>query len=101
MFLYLTGLLQVVDSQGTKVLPVAAGLCVALIVLAAYQGKVGDDEGQPLVMAAVESLLVGFLCYFAGPAGGILMLPLALTALIAIEKGQQAAIIFGPQNGPS
>ena len=94
VFLYLTALLQVVDSQGTKVLPVASGLCVALIVLAAYQSRVGEDEGQPLIMAGVESLLVGFLCYFAGPAGGILMLPLALTALIAIEKGQQAAIIF-------
>jgi HD-GYP domain-containing protein (c-di-GMP phosphodiesterase class II) len=92
-FLYLSGLLQVVADKGTGVLPVAGGLCLALIVLAAYQGRVGDDEGQPLVMAGVESLLVGFLCYFAGP-GTILMLPLALTALIAIEKGQQAAVIF-------
>lgn len=86
-------MLQIVADKGTGVLPVAGGLCLALIVLAAYQGRVGDDEGQPLVMAGVESLLVGFLCYFAGP-GTILMLPLALTALIAIEKGQQAAVIF-------
>lgn len=93
VFLYLSGLLQVVADKGTSVLPVAGGLCVALIVLAAYQGRVGEDEGQPLVMAGVESLLVGFLCYFAGP-GAILMLPLALTALISIERGQHAAIIF-------
>lgn len=82
-----------VADKGTGILPVAGGLCFALIVLAAYQGRVGEDEGQPLVMAGVESLLVGFLCYFSGP-GAILMLPLALTALIAIERGQQSAVIF-------
>jgi HD-GYP domain-containing protein (c-di-GMP phosphodiesterase class II) len=94
-FFYALALIQVVSEKGTSVLPVGLGLTAALAVFAVISRNVGeDDDGRVLVVAAVEAILVSFLIYFAGVAGGILLLPVALAALISIERGQQAGVIF-------
>ncbi|MBT9587696.1 HD domain-containing protein [bacterium] len=95
VFFYSTALLQIVADKGPGVLPVAGGLTLALIIFAAVSRNFVDDyDGRVLAVSAVESVLVSFLIYFAGVAGGILLLPVALAALISIERGQQAGVIF-------
>lgn len=95
-FFYATALLQVVGDRGTSVLPVATGLTVALAIFAAFSRQLEDeyDPSRTLAISAVESVLVSFLIYFAGVSGGILLLPVALAALISIERGQQAGVVF-------
>jgi len=94
-FFYVSALIQVVGEQGSRVLPMAATVTVALVIFSLFQHKAGEqDDGPVLVLAAVESILVSFLVYLAGVAGGILLLPMALAALTSIERGQHAGVIF-------
>jgi HD-GYP domain-containing protein (c-di-GMP phosphodiesterase class II) len=101
IFFYAAGILQLVGAQGTKVLPVALGLGLALIILAtvgAHTGRAEDGEQQATIFAGVEAILVSFVVHFAGPGSAIILLPVVLCALLAAERGANTAFIFALMN---
>ncbi len=96
--LYLGTAGQILSLKGQAVLPVVGGLTLTLCLFSLFLRPLGEEEGRALILSGLEGLLVSFLIFTGGVDSSVLLLSVALTALTALERGQQAGVLFALVN---